>query len=59
VKTLVMDAYHRAFDFLKNHRDLLEKAALKLIQKETLNEEELKQFFQNLDSEKNLTVSMQ
>ena len=49
VKKMVMAAYNRAFDFLTLHRDLLESAASTLIQRETLNEEELKDIFKVLD----------
>jgi cell division protease FtsH len=49
VKTIVMKSYDRAFHFLEDHRDLLETAAQSLRERETLNEEELKVIFQELD----------
>ncbi|MGE3608418.1 MAG: ATP-dependent zinc metalloprotease FtsH [Bacteriovoracaceae bacterium] len=49
VKRIVMHAYLRAYEFLKNHRDLLEKAASSLILHETLNEDQLKEFFKEID----------
>lgn len=51
VKRIVMNAYMRAYDFLQSHRPLLEKAATALMSHETLNEEELKEFFKELDYE--------
>lgn len=50
VKRLIMQAYLKAYDFLKSHRSVLEKSANTLKSKETLNEEDLKVFFNELDS---------
>ena len=50
VKKMVMTAYHRAYDFLKEHRELLASAAKTLVQKETLSEENLKIIFKNLEN---------
>jgi cell division protease FtsH len=50
VKNLVMNAYQRAFHFLENHRDLLDRAAQELKEKETLNEDDLRTFFDLIDS---------
>lgn len=49
VKRMVMEAYNRAFDFLKDHKDILEKAAKTLMERETLNEDELKEIFHELE----------
>lgn len=51
VKRIVMSAYNRAYDFLESHRDLLENAAASLRDRETLNEDELKVIFRELDKE--------
>lgn len=51
VKRIVMKAYNRALEFLKAHRHILEEAAMKLMERETLNEEELKEVFRELDQE--------
>lgn len=51
VKRIVMAAYNRAYDFLESHRGLLENAAISLRERETLNEEELKVIFKELDKE--------
>ncbi len=48
VKTMVMAAYRRALDFLGARRPLLDCAAHTLMERETLNEEELKEFFAQL-----------
>lgn len=50
VKTIVMKAYDRAFHFLTQHRDLLDRAAHSLMEKETLVEEELREIFSELDA---------
>lgn len=50
VKRLVMDAYLRAYKFLKSNRFVLEKSAQSLKSKETLNEDDLKVFFNELDA---------
>jgi cell division protease FtsH len=50
VKNLITQAYMRAYEFLKNHRGVLEKSAYTLKTKETLNEDDLKVFFNELDS---------
>lgn len=54
VKRIVMNAYARAHEFLKNHRELLESAASALMLHETLNEDDLKDFFRVLDDERPL-----
>ena len=51
VKKFIWQSYHRAFNFLKNQRHVLEEAAQELLIKETLNEEELKPFFYKINSE--------
>ena len=48
VKKLIWQSYHRALIFLKNNKDILKQTALVLIEKETLNEEELKVFFKEI-----------
>lgn len=52
VKRIVMTAYLRAHEFLKAHRELLITAANSLMQRETLSEEDLKDFFKELDQER-------
>lgn len=49
VKKMVMAAYNRAFDFLKDHRHILEDAAHELMERETLSEEDLHRIFSDLD----------
>jgi cell division protease FtsH len=49
VKRIIMHAYLKAYDFLKNHRSTLEKAAKELQIKERLSEEDLTVFFAELD----------
>lgn len=49
VKRLVMQAYSRAYEFLKSNRNVLEDSANSLKIKETLNEEDLKIFFNELN----------
>lgn len=49
VKKMVMDAYNRAFQFLSTQRELLDHAAHSLMERETLNEEDLKRIFETLD----------
>lgn len=51
VKRMVMKAYNRAFEFLKDHRHILEDAAHELMEHETLNEDELHQIFIDLDQQ--------
>jgi cell division protease FtsH len=51
VKEIVMNAYNRAYNFLESHRDLLENAASSLRGRETLNEDELKEIFKELEKE--------
>jgi cell division protease FtsH len=50
VKKMVMAAYRRALDFLTARRTLLDSAAHTLMERETLNEEELIQFFAQLEA---------
>lgn len=52
VKKMVMSAYQKAYDFLRDHRELLESAAGTLMQRETLNEDELKEVFHELDEDR-------
>lgn len=49
VKKMVMEAYSRAFAFLTIQKDLLDQAAHSLMERETLNEEDLKKIFEILD----------
>lgn len=49
VKKMVMEAYNRAFSFLTEHKDLLDRAAHSLRDRETLTEDQLKEFFSELD----------
>ena len=42
VKTLVMGGYEKAYEIITEHRDLLEKMALALLDKETLGASEIK-----------------
>lgn len=51
VKRIVMLSYDRAYAFLDAHRALLESAAILLMTKETLNEEQLMKIFHELDDE--------
>ncbi len=46
VKTLIDTAYHEAQELLKQHRDKLDKIAETLLQREKINEEDFKEFFQ-------------
>lgn len=57
VKRIVMTAYDRAYDFLNEHRHILEKAAHELMERETLNEDEIKSIFSELDHEEMATRS--
>ncbi len=45
VKELVNDAYQRALDILKEHRDILEVLAEKLLEQETVDRKELDEIF--------------
>jgi cell division protease FtsH len=45
VKELVNDAYQRALDILKKHRDILEVLAEKLLEQETVDSKELDEIF--------------
>jgi len=49
IKRMVMNAYDRAYIFLKSQRSLLIRAARTLMEKESLNEEELKRIFREVD----------
>lgn len=51
VKRIVMSAYNRAYEFLKSHQHILESAAMRLMERETLNEEQLREVFHELDTE--------
>ena len=44
-----MHAYLKAYNFLRNNRGVLESAAKALIEKETLSEEQLKEFFEKIN----------
>ena len=46
VKTLIDTAYHEAQELLEQHRDKLDKIAETLLQREKINEEDFKEFFQ-------------
>ena len=45
VKEIVSDAYQRALDILKEHRDILEILAEKLLEQETIDSKELDEIF--------------
>ena len=47
IKKLIWTAYHEAYNFLKIHRQQLEDGAKALMEQETLNEDELKIFFED------------
>ena len=49
VKTLVMDGYTRATDLLKNNRDVLEKMAQALLERETLDGQDVKDIIAGKD----------
>lgn len=49
VKRIVMEAYERAYQFLEQHRDVLDQAAATLMEKETLTEDELHRVLMALD----------
>ncbi len=49
VKKMIMAAYTKAFDFLKLHREVLSNAAHELMEREILNEDELKKIFAIID----------
>jgi cell division protease FtsH len=49
VKKMVMNAFKRAHEFLTTQRDILDQAAHTLMEKETLNEEDLRRIFQLMD----------
>lgn len=49
VKAMVMSAYQRAHQFLTSERDILDQAAHQLMERETLNEDDLKSIFHTLD----------
>lgn len=51
VKRLVMHAYSRAYEFLRINKSVLEKSANSLKTKETLNEDDLKSFFNELNNQ--------
>jgi cell division protease FtsH len=51
VKKIVMSAYNRAYEFLTTQRDLLENAAHTLMDRETLNEDDLRKFFEKIDQQ--------
>lgn len=48
VKKLIWQAYHKAYNFLKNYRQILEISAKELMEKETLSEDQLRQYFNEL-----------
>lgn len=49
VKKMVMAAYESALEFLTSQKELLDKAAHTLMERETLNEDELRKFFEEMD----------
>ncbi len=51
VKRIVMEAYERAYQFLEQHRSVLDQAAATLMEKETLSEDELHSVLVALDEE--------
>jgi cell division protease FtsH len=48
VRALVENAHHEAWEILVEYRDVLDDLVLKLLDKETLNREELKEIFANV-----------
>jgi cell division protease FtsH len=50
VKKIVWRSYHVAYNFLKQHRHQLDTSAKDLMEKETLNEDQLKTYFQSLNN---------
>jgi cell division protease FtsH len=48
IKEIIMNAYEKAFNFLKNERDILIEASETLMEKETLGEDELNVFFEKI-----------
>jgi cell division protease FtsH len=48
VKTIVMKAYNRALQFLTTQKDILDHAAHTLMDRETLNEEDLRHIFERM-----------
>ncbi len=46
VKTLIDTAYNDAQNLLRQHRDKLDAIAQTLLQKEKINEQDFKQFFE-------------
>jgi cell division protease FtsH len=48
IKRLVMDAYERAYNFLKENRAVLEASAEHLLKNETLTEDDLRVYFNRL-----------
>ena len=49
VKTLVMDGYTRATDLLKNNRDVLEKMAQALLERETIDGKDIQDIISGKD----------
>lgn len=49
VKKIIMNAYNRALQFLTTQKEILDKAAHTLMDRETLNEEDLKKIFEQMD----------
>jgi cell division protease FtsH len=59
VKKMVWRSYHIAYNFLKQHRQQLDTSAKDLMEKETLNEDQLKTYFQSLShSEEQIQTSV-
>jgi cell division protease FtsH len=50
IKLLIMKAFDRALAFLTTEKELLDKAARTLMIRETLNEDELRIFFEQIDN---------
>jgi cell division protease FtsH len=48
IKEIIMNAYQKAYQFLKDERDILIEASETLMEKETLGEDELNVFFEKI-----------
>jgi cell division protease FtsH len=49
VRALVMNSYAKAYEFLKSHRETLDRAAKALMERETLTEDQLQEYFEALE----------
>jgi len=54
IKNLLDEAYHNAYDFLKLNEEILMDATKVLLQRESLNEEDLKVLFNNLKGKREM-----